>query len=421
MYNNGLVNITQGVSYANPNFSHFRATDIWNSGSDSAQYINTGWLGRYLGETYSGYPSGYPNTSMPDPLAIQIGTGVSPVLQGPQVGMGMAISDINSFYNIINGTVDPAPATPAGHELTFIRYISQQTQQYTSVIASAAGNAATMSTMYPTAGRNSLAEQLKIVARLIKGGLQTPVYVVSIGSFDTHADQVDATDHKLGPHADLLGQLSVAVSAFYDDCQLMGIDHRVAAMTFSEFGRRIMSNASGGTDHGTSEPVMVFGPGVNPGFIGTNPVIPATVTVNDNLAMQHDYRSVYAAVISDWFGVSPTVLNNVLLQPFPILPIFKKQAGLEETTVSGSTEILGQNYPNPVQQSASITFSTQGGMVTIQLFDAAGRLVKTLVQQEFSRGQHEITFNRGSIPPGNYFYRLTSEKEQATRRMTVVD
>jgi uncharacterized protein (DUF1501 family) len=421
MYNNGLVNITQGVSYPNPNFSHFRATDIWNSGSDSTQYINTGWLGRYLGETYSGYPSGYPNSSMPDPLAIQIGTGVSPFVQGPQVSMGMAISDINSFYNIVNGTVDPAPATPAGHELTFIRYISQQTQQYTSVIQAAALNATNMSTMYPASGRTSLSDQLKIVARLIKGGLQTPVYVVSLGSFDTHSDQVDAADHKTGAHADLLGQLSVAVSAFYDDCKLMGIDHRVAAMTFSEFGRRIMSNASGGTDHGTSEPVMVFGPEVNPGFIGSNPVIPANVTANDNLAMQNDYRSVYAAVISDWFGVSPTVLNNVLLQPFPILPIFRKQAGTEETTIAGSTDVLGQNFPNPVQHSTTITFGSQGGMVTIQLFDASGRLVKTLVQQDFARGQHQITFNRGSIPAGNYFYRITSEKDQATRRMVLVD
>ena len=127
MFNDGLVNIVQGVSYPNPNFSHFRATDIWNSASDSTQYLNTGWLGRYLGQEYSGFPVGYPNATMPDPLAIQIGSGVSPVLQGPQVSMGMAIADINSFYNIVNGTVDPAPATPAGHELTFIRYISQQT------------------------------------------------------------------------------------------------------------------------------------------------------------------------------------------------------------------------------------------------------------------------------------------------------
>jgi uncharacterized protein (DUF1501 family) len=422
MYNGGFMSITQGVSYPNPNFSHFRATDIWNSGSDANQYLDTGWIGRYLDDTYSGYPNGYPNSTMPDPLAIQIGTGVSPVMQGPQVSMGMAISDINSFYNIVNGTVDPAPATPAGHELTFIRYISQQTQSYTSVIANAAGAANNQSTKYPASG-NSLSDQLKIVARLIAGGLQTPIYVVSMGSFDTHSVQTDQTDHTIGTHANLLGQLSVAVDAFFDDLKLLGCDTRVAAMTFSEFGRRIVSNASGGTDHGTSEPVMVFGPGVIPGIIGSSPVIPTNVTVNDNLAMQNDYRSIYASALSDWFGVSPTVLSNVMLNPYPILPIFRKAAGIDETTVSGSTELLGQCYPNPVHGGTTITFSTtDAGTTTIQLFDAAGRLVRTLVQQEFTRGQHELTIDCGALSPGDYFYRLTnSNGESATRKMLVIN
>jgi uncharacterized protein (DUF1501 family) len=421
MYNNGLVSITQGVSYPNPSFSHFRATDIWNSGSDANQYLNTGWIGRYLDEAYPNFPSGYPNSTMPDPLAIQIGSGVSPVVQGPQVTMGMAISDINSFYNIVNGTVDPAPLTPAGHELTFIRYVSQQTQTYTSVIANAAGKSTTLSTKYPTT-RNTLADQLKIVARLIGGGMQTPIYVVSLGSFDTHSVQVDPNDHTIGTHADLLGQLSTAVDAFFDDLKLMGVADRVAAMTFSEFGRRIMSNASGGTDHGTSEPVMVFGPKVIPGIIGSSPVIPSNVTVNDNLAMQHDYRSIYASALSDWFGVDQTVLSNVMLASYPILPIFQKSTGVT-TTTSGSSELLGQCYPNPARGTTVITFAANGsGITTIQLFDESGRLVRTLVQQEFSRGQHEFTLDCGALPAGNYFYRLTtSSGESATQKMLVLN
>lgn len=420
MYNGGIVNIVQGVSYPNPNYSHFRATDIWNSASDANQYINTGWLGRYLEATYTGFPTGYPNATMPDPLAIQIGNGVSPVLQGPQVSMGMAISDINSFYNIVNGTVDPAPSTPAGHELTFVRYISQQTQAYTSVIQTAANNSTTLSSKYPSSG-NSLSDQLKIVARLIKGGLQTPVYVVSMGSFDTHSNQVDATDHSIGTQANLLGQLSTAVNAFYDDLRLMGVDSRVAAMTFSEFGRRIMSNASGGTDHGSSEPVFVFGPGVNPGIIGSNPNIPKTVTVNDNLPMQMDYRSIYSAVLADWFGMDPTLLPSVLYKSFSIPPIFRKSTGIAETTVAGSTEILGQNYPNPLQNTATINFLSDGSQTTIQLFDTNGRLLRTIVQQELPQGQQSITINRGDLPAGIYFYRLSSKTLSATRQMMIVD
>lgn len=421
MFNNGLVNIVQGVSYPNPNFSHFRATDIWFSGSDSSQYIDTGWLGRYLDDKYPGFPTGYPNTTMPDPLAIQIGSGVSTVVQGSNVNMGMAVSSISSFYNIVNGTVDPAPATPAGHELTFLRYIAQQTQQYNSVLAAAAANANNMSTLYPAGNR--LADQLKIVARLIAGGLETPVYIVSLGGFDTHSAQVDTADHTKGAHAKLLQQISEAMFAFMDDCKLLDIQSRVAAMTMSEFGRRIKSNASGGTDHGTAEPVMVFGTEVNPGILGKNPVIPSTPSTGDNIAMENDYRSIYAAVLADWFKVSPTVLTNVLMSSYPILPIFKQSVTINEQQMAGThgEDVLRQNYPNPFSKTTTISFITQGGMTTLQVFDAQGRLVRTVFQQNMDRGTHEVTIDRGSLVAGNYFYRLTSGKDQFTKRLVVVD
>lgn len=422
LYNDGMMNIVQGVSYPNPNFSHFRATDIWFSGSDANQYIDTGWLGRYLDDKYPGFPSGYPNATMPDPLAIQIGSGVSTVVQGSNVNMGMAISSISSFYNIVNGTVDPAPATPAGHELTFIRYIAQQTQQYNSVIAAAAANANNMSTLYPA--NNSLSDQLKIVARLIAGGLETPIYIVSLGGFDTHSNQVDASDHTIGTHATLMQKLSEAVFAFMDDLKLMDVQGRVAAMTMSEFGRRIISNASGGTDHGTSEPIMVFGTEVNPTIIGSSPGLPSSPTASDNLPMQNDFRSVYAAVLADWFQVSPTVLNSVLMKSYPILPIFKKAASLipgEETLSFGSDEVLHQNYPNPFSKTTTITFLSQGEMTTLQLFDSQGRLVRTVFQQYTDRGQHQVNIDRGSLAAGNYYYRLTNGREQYTKQLVVAD
>jgi uncharacterized protein (DUF1501 family) len=419
MYDDGFVNITQAVSYPNPDFSHFRATDIWFTGSDSNQYLNSGWLGRYLDELYPGYPAGFPNATMPDPLAIQVGSTTSTVMQGSNVNMGMAISSISSFYNIVNGTVDPAPSTQAGHELTFIRYIAQQTQQYTGVLQAAAAAANNMSTLYPAGNR--LADQLKIVARLIAGGLQTPVYVVNIGGFDTHSNQVDATDPKLGSHADLLKQLSDAVYAFFDDLTLLDVVDRVAAMTMSEFGRRIKSNASTGTDHGSAAPIMVFSKSVNPGLLGNNPYISNSVAVGDNVPMQNDYRSVYAAVLADWFQISNTMMNNVLLQNFPVLPIFKKSNNIDETTVFGSEETLGQNYPNPFSRSATIKFGTMGGMTSIQLFDVNGRMLRTLVNKEYDRGSYEVTITRNELPAGTYFYRLTNGKLHSTRKMTVVD
>ncbi len=423
MYNNGMVNIVQGVGYPDPNFSHFRATDIWLSGSGSNQYINTGWLGRYLDTQYSGYPNGYPNSTMPDPLAVQIGTGVSSMLQGKDLNMGMAISSIDSFYNIINGTVDPAPNTPAGHELTFIRYIKQQTELYTAALRNAAGNATNMSSLWPSfSGRtNRLAEQLQIVSRLIAGGLKTPIYIVNLGGFDTHSQQTDDTDTTVGNHANLLTYIDEAVTAFFDDCKLLKTEDRVAAMTFSEFGRRIMSNASGGTDHGTTAPIMVFSKHVNPGIIGKNPVIPNNPTVGDNLALQHDYRTVYAAILADWFQIDTQTMDDILMDSYKVQPVFQKTNNVDETTVFGSDETLSQNYPNPFSRNTTIKFGSVGGQTTIQLFDVNGRKVRTLFSKTLDRGEHQITIERGDLPTGQYFYRLTNGKNQSTKSMLVID
>lgn len=418
MYNNGLVNITQGVSYPNPNFSHFRATDIWLTASDATQYLNDGWLGRCLADEYPDYPMGYPSTTSPDPPAIEIGTAISTALIGPNVGMGMSVTDIDSFYNLVNNTVSPAPDTQAGHELTFLRYIAQQTQQYTGVLQAAANKAKNLSQLYP-ATPNSLADQLKIVARLIAGGLQTPVYMVSLGSFDFHVSQVDAADPTQGSHAILLQKVSEAITAFFDDCKLLQIDDRVTAMAFSEFGRRIISNGGLGTDHGTAQPIMVFGNHVNPGFIGANPAIPQQATVLDNLDMQNDYRSVYAAILSDWFQVSPAVMSDVLMQDFSVLPIFRKDK--QGPVVISNDDILFQNYPNPFSQSTVIRFNAAGGIVSILLLDANGRHVKTITKQEYPNGTNQITFSRGTLAAGNYYYYLVNGRYSSTKKMVITD
>ncbi len=122
-----------------------------------------------------------------------------------------------------------------------------------------------------------MADQLQIVARLIKGGLKTRVYTVTIGGFDTHKKQVNASDTTTGNHAKLMKDLSTGISAFQNDMELMQMDDRVLGMTFSEFGRRIKSNASLGTDHGAAAPLMLFGKHVKKGILGTSPNIPADI------------------------------------------------------------------------------------------------------------------------------------------------
>jgi uncharacterized protein (DUF1501 family) len=115
--------------------------------------------------------------------------------------------------------------------------------------------------------------------------------------------------------------VSEAIGAFMTDLQFLQIDNRVMGMTFSEFGRRIKSNASGGTDHGAAAPVFYFGNAVKQGVIGTNPVIPTNVTVNDNVPMQHDFRSLYASVLQNWLNMPAQDVQQVLMGDFALLPI----------------------------------------------------------------------------------------------------
>jgi uncharacterized protein (DUF1501 family) len=421
LYEEGKLNIIQSVGYPSPNFSHFRATDIWLTASDSNQVLNSGWVGRYLNEEYPNFSVGYPNATMPDPLAIQIGSVVSPALQGPGLNMGMAISDPNNFYNLINGIQDPAPNTPSGKELTYIRQVAQQTQQYASVIKSAASKV-TQQNPYPTG--NSLADQLKIVSRLIAGGLKTRIYMVSIGGFDTHANQVNATQTETGTHAVLLKRVSDAIKAFMDDLKFQNVSKRVIGMTFSEFGRRIKSNSSGGTDHGAAAPMFVFGDGVQSGITGNNPTINTVVNVNDNLPMQYDFRSVYASILQNWFCVPATTLNNVMLKDFQQLNLIKDADSCNSTNsinpnLSAGKKLIS-NYPNPFVESTNIEIKTQGGHTLIQVFDVQGRIISTLLDSVIAAGTHQFRFENQGWGPGVYYARLQNGSIQQVCTMLIV-
>ncbi|MFN8282424.1 MAG: DUF1501 domain-containing protein [Chitinophagales bacterium] len=335
MYDNGKLMLVQAVSYPNPSFSHFRATDIWFTASDSSQTLNSGWIGRALDKMYPGYPVGYPTVAMPDPLAIEIGSTLPFCLQGPNMNMGYSAPDPNSLLNVINGITDPAPNSDYGHELAFLRLMKDQSNVYRTAIQNAYNTTQAQSATYPL--NNSLGDQLKIVAKLINGGLQTPIYIVNHPkTHDTHENQVDSSDKTQGTHADNLKILSQAISAFQRDLELMGKDQIVTGMTFSEFGRRIKSNASNGTDHGSSAPVIFFGAALNtnlanvastpypvPGMIGTSPLLPASATVNDQVPMQFDFRQIYSTIMQDWLCMSKADADAVLGGSFTKLPIFQ--------------------------------------------------------------------------------------------------
>ena len=316
LYNNKQVAIIQGVGYSNFELSHFKAIDYWNTATDATTktIVPTGWLGRYLDEDQLKKNNG-------DPPAIQTGTGLSKALQGQVASTGVAGQTTSYFYDLEPGHYNAS--TGVNKQLSLLRTLVSESKDYLLKVKAAAGKQKNLSSIYPPEGTNTIADQLKIIAQLIGGGLQTKVYIATLGGFDTHVSQVDSADPTKGDHARLLAQLSIAIAAFQDDITLMGKEDEVLGMTFSEFGRRIKSNASNGCDHGTSAPVILFGTQLKDGIIGTNPEIPGKVDVYDNLQLQTDFRSVYASVLKGWFRVPEEEVNATLLGNFPALNLFK--------------------------------------------------------------------------------------------------
>ena len=270
----------------------------------------------------------------------------------------------------------PSPSSKAGKELDYIRQVAGQSNEYGQAVKTAGEKGNNKSTKYPDQGNNRLADQLKIVAQLISGGLKTRIFVVNINGFDTHAGQVPTTGGtETGNHANLLGQLSEAIDAFQDDVELLGLKDRVLGMTYSEFGRRIMANFSSGTDHGAAAPMFLFGTNVKPGILGKNPTIADKVEVNDNLPMQYDFRSVYASVLKDWFCLEDTEVDSVMTKTHQQLPVLNDSCNTSSSArkalrKSGEAYVL--NYPNPFSHATTIKFESSGGHILVQVFNPQG-------------------------------------------------
>jgi uncharacterized protein (DUF1501 family) len=406
MYDSGNLSIIQSVGYPNPSFSHFRATDIWNTASASNEFLNDGWIGRYLDAEYPGFPGSYPTAEMTDPLAIQFGGSAALAMLGPSAQMAYTISDPNVFINNANGGQDDVPAdTPMGAKLAYVREVSRQAEVYSTVIKDAynrAGN--TNIAAYPG---NGLASQLKMIARLINGGLKTKVYVVNLKGFDTHTNQTNTTDSTTGTHATLLGIISDAIKAFHTDLKLMNKDQRVLGMTFSEFGRRIKSNGGTGTDHGYAAPMFIFGSQVTGGIIGSNPILPTTATVDDNIDMQYDFRQVYYSIMKRWLCQDSTSLQQIVLQSFTDLDICNNAdcAPLGRTVAVDENNFVN-TAPNPSSGISTLSFYTAGGHTLLQLVSKEGRPLQTLLETTYDRPQTiNKQINISSYPTGMYYIR----------------
>ncbi len=262
--------------------------------------------------------------------------------------------------------------------------------------------------------QNNLATDLASVARMIKGGLPTRLYLVSLGGFDTHANQ-------LIRHENLMDDLGQAMRAFQDDLANSGHDECVLTMTFSEFGRRVEENGSRGTDHGTAAPLFVMGKDVNGGFFGDAPSLDA-LDNKGNLIHSTDFRSIYATVLESWLGVGATAVDDVFGQSFERLDLVNGSGtGVSTETGAVTAFALHQNYPNPFAHQTTIRFSLAASEeVNLTVYDVAGKAVEVVANQTYASGEHVLPFDAGNLASGVYIYQLKTPTQSFSRQMTVV-
>jgi uncharacterized protein (DUF1501 family) len=405
LYDNARLSVVQGVGYPNQNRSHFRSTDIWNSGSASDEVITTGWLGRNFQRENPTFPDGFPSEECTDPFAVTMGNAASATCQGTSSNFSIAVTDPFNISPLPEGALSTAPATPYGEELSYLRTIIAQSNAYGETVSNAANLGANV-VDYPD---TNLAQQLKNVALLLSGGSETRVFVCTLGGFDTHANQVVATDTTTGEHAVLLETLSDAIAAFQADLSALNLEERVVGMTYSEFGRRIISNAANGTDHGSAAPLMVFGSCINAGFIGDNAEIPDAPDILDGVAMQYDFRDVFGSILEDWFEVTESDIQEMIkpdYQHIPVINVCDTSVPVREVI---DTNIETWAAPNPFHSTTQIYFSSQNEHVRLSIFDLKGTEIKVLLNKKMSSGAHHVSFDGSGLAAGNYFYRLQLE------------
>jgi len=295
MIGDGLASVVQGVGYPNPIRSHFASMDVWHTGTTLANKGH-GWIGKAMDTTRDQVDTSLACISLGSeaPLATQ-GKHVKPVsFDRPEMfrwsGRDLHAAMGDTYDQINQPSTSLADNDPAG----FILRTAMDAQVASDRVRKAVSQQS--STSFP---RNSLARQLKRVAAMVRAELPTRVYYVAMGGFDTHANQA-------GQHAQRLGEFATAMSAFYAELKATGHRQRVLTVAFSEFGRRVQQNTSGGTDHGTAGPMFLFGEPIKPGLLGKHPSLKKLD--DGDLIHNVDFRSVYSTVLDRWMKIDPSAV-----------------------------------------------------------------------------------------------------------------
>ena len=413
-WGDGTMAVVHNVGYDRSTRSHFEGTVNWVTARDQGAASSTGWTGRYLADEFLAGGA----EPLDHPLAVRVGNTPATLFHSDYGNLGVTFADSQQFERFVRqgGFYDPddVAATVYGQALSFARNVTNASFRYVESVQRAAEQAANLGG-YPD---SNLAENLAVVARLIRGRLGARVFAVSEGGFDTHSNQ-GGTD---GPHANGLRNIADAVAAFLADLTADGLDREVMVMTFSEFGRTLRENGSNGTDHGAGAPLLLFGGGLQGGLYGTQSTLQPNALYGGDPRFTTDYRAVYSTVLEDWFGLPAESVAGILGQTFANLGFVgdKISVGREEAPEPRAFR-LDANYPNPFHTTTRITYTlSQGGPVRLRVFDIRGRLMRVLADHSHGPGIYTLEFNGLGLPSGAYFYRLETPAGSQARRMTLV-
>jgi uncharacterized protein (DUF1501 family) len=312
LYDDGALSVIHGVGYPNPNRSHFRSMEIWHTATDSDKFSRSGWVGRYFDNACSG--------AARKTAGVAVGPEPPQAFDGAR-GFGVAFEDADTFgwragpggdtqeaFESLNRVDEHAkPPRDGAPTVDFLRHVTAGMVLASEQVQEAAGRPR-RAPEYPN---SRVARDLRTVATMIAGGLPTRIYHVAFTGFDTHVNQANQ-------HANLLTQFAGAVAAFQQDLKRLGAAGRVLTVAFSEFGRRVGENYGRGTDHGTAGPMFLIGDRIRPGTHGKVPSL--TDLDRGDLKFHTDFRSVYATILDDWLGITPT---KVLGRRFPTLDLLR--------------------------------------------------------------------------------------------------
>ena len=432
IYDAGNLRILQSVGYPSQNKSHFASTDIYNTGNDGNSWLNggdSGWIGRFI-ESYF-----YDLVNQSFPIGVEIGskTGSLGFHGAEEHGLSLNIEgqDASGFYSVLSGLGGEPPVNiPNSHYGSELQYIIEN-DQISTLYSQAISNAFNSGSNSVNYEDTDLSNQLKTVARLISGGLQSKIYLVKLNGFDTHFGQVQSQNDIIGDHNDLLTELDQAVSKFMLDISSQGFQDDIVGLTFSEFGRKAKENGNLGTDHGEIAPMFVFGSAINGGVSGTNPdLTEATESNNWQLeTYQFDYRETLGTLLQDYLGADNYAIDSTFFNHSTNESICENKINelvMAEFSVADncfSNTLTNQNFkekffkvvPNPFSKEIRIVNDDYTSNINLELFDLNSKLVLRKITNI------NKVINLSNLINGIYFLKISFDGRSETHRIIKSD